>query len=139
MTDIVDRQTRSKMMSGIRGKNTKPEMHVRKWLHSKGFRYRLHHKTLPGKPDLILRKWGTVIFVHGCFFHHHEFCKLAYVPKTHTDWWMEKFQKNRERDNRNIEDLKTLGWNVLVIWECQIRDRSYKTILQDYFRKHSSE
>lgn len=135
MTDLVSPEKRSQIMSGIRSRNTQPEMIVRSWLHRHGFRYRLHRKDLPGKPDLVLPKWKTVILINGCFFHHHEGCSLAYVPKTRTEWWMEKFRKNKERDTRNIAELKSLGWQVLVIWECQVRDGKYKTLLQDHFQK----
>lgn len=135
MSDIVSPEKRSQMMSGIRSKNTKPEMIVRSWLHSHGYRFRLHRKDLPGRPDLVLPKWNTVILINGCFFHHHPGCRLAYIPKTRTEWWIEKFKVNEERDTRNIEELEALGWQVLVIWECQVRDGSFETLLQEHFRK----
>lgn len=134
MTDIVSPEKRSQMMSGIRSRNTKPEMIVRSWLHRHGYRFRLHRKDLPGRPDLVLPKWKTVILINGCFFHHHGGCRLAYIPKTRAEWWIEKLRGNQERDARNIAELGALGWQVLVIWECQVRDETYKTILQDYFR-----
>lgn len=122
--DIVDPDTRSKMMSAIRGKNTVPEMVVRRFLHARGYRYRLHRKDLPGKPDLVLTRLKVCIFVHGCFWHRHPGCALATSPKTRPEFWSEKFQKNVERDLANIEALKTAGWNVLIIWECQLKKDS---------------
>ncbi|OZY47731.1 very short patch repair endonuclease [Pseudomonas lundensis] len=119
--DIVDPDTRSKMMSAIRGKNTVPEMVVRRFLHARGYRYRLHRKDLPGTPDLVLTRLKVCIFVHGCFWHRHPGCALATSPKTRPEFWSEKFQKNVERDLANIEALKTAGWNVLIIWECQLK------------------
>ncbi len=133
MTDTVSLEKRSLMMRGIRSKDTKPEVLVRQWLHRKGLRFRLHRKDLPGKPDIVLPKWGLVILVHGCFFHHHQDCKLAYIPKSRTEWWMEKFRKNRERDLKTLAELEKLGWKVLVIWECQIRKGVYREILLEYF------
>jgi len=121
MADVHDKKTRSYNMSQIRGKDTKPEMLVRRFLHSKGFRYKLHDKTLPGKPDIVLPKYKTVIFVHGCFWHGHEDCKYFVVPKTRTEWWLEKIRKNRENDSFAMESLRNLGWNVLIVWECDIK------------------
>ena len=120
MVDVVDRQTRSRMMSGIRGTNTKPELMVRKSLHSRGFRYRLHTKGIPGKPDLVLPKYRTVIFVHGCFWHRHD-CTLFKWPKTRETFWRDKLTKNTERDKRNVAALLSDGWRVLVIWECALK------------------
>ncbi|WP_233526760.1 MULTISPECIES: very short patch repair endonuclease [unclassified Herbaspirillum] len=105
-------------MAGIRSKNTKPEMVVRKFLHSKGFRYRLHSAKLPGKPDLALSKYRTVIFVHGCFWHQHEGCARAYRPSTRKEIWELKFASNKARDKKVLDALKELGWNSIVIWEC---------------------
>ena len=118
--DIVDKNTRSKMMSSIRGKNTRPEISIRKLLHSRGFRFRIHQKTLPGKPDIVLKKYNTCVLIHGCFWHRHPGCALATTPKTHTDFWSDKFRRTIERDILNIRKLETLGWNVIVIWECEI-------------------
>lgn len=139
MTDIVSQEKRSQMMKGIRSRNTKPEIIVRSWLHKNGYRFRLHRKDLPGRPDLVLPKWETVILINGCFFHHHEGCRLAYIPKTRTEWWMEKFKVNAERDERNIRQLESLGWQVLVIWECQVRDGSYKSTILEHLLKISSK
>jgi len=121
MADVHDKETRSYNMSQIKGKNTKPEMLVRKFLFSKGFRYRLHVKNLPGKPDLILPKYKTVIFINGCFWHGHQGCRYFVIPQTRTDWWLEKINRTRLRDQDNIVHLKALGWNVIIIWECQLK------------------
>jgi DNA mismatch endonuclease (patch repair protein) len=122
MADVVDKITRSRMMSGIRGKNTKPELAIRRGLFQRGLRYRLHVSGLPGKPDLVFPKHRTVIFVHGCFWHGHD-CKLFKWPATNTDFWRKKIESNIERDKRSIELLQQLGWRVLVIWECVTRNR----------------
>lgn len=120
MADVVDKATRSRMMSGIRGKNTKPELLVRQYLHAKGLRYRLHANELPGKPDLVFPKYRTVVFVHGCFWHRHEGCKFAATPKTNSAFWIKKLSANRDRDLQHESQLQALGWKVLTIWECQI-------------------
>lgn len=117
--DIVDAKTRSRMMSSIRCKDTKPEMKLRKRLFALGFRYRLHAK-LPGRPDLLLRKYNAAIFVHGCFWHRHERCRFASTPKTRSEFWSNKFAKNVVRDYQNKHDLLELGWRVAVVWECEI-------------------
>jgi len=109
------------MMASVGGKNTKPERVVRRYLHRLGFRFGLHAKRLPGRPDVVLPKYRTVVFVHGCFWHHHPGCRYAIVPKTRREFWLEKFEKNAERDARNISDLKSEGWEVIVVWECQTR------------------
>ena len=121
MADIVDPETRSRMMSGIRGKNTRPELALRRALHARGFRYRLHDKRLPGKPDLVLPRFHAAIFVHGCFWHSHEGCKYATTPATRPELWQAKFRENAERDQRNFDALLALGWRVAVVWECEIR------------------
>ncbi|RNL68643.1 DNA mismatch endonuclease Vsr [Sinomicrobium pectinilyticum] len=129
MADVHDKKTRSYNMSRIQGKNTKPETIVRKHLFSKGFRYRLHVKDMPGKPDLVLPKYKTVIFVHGCFWHGHEGCRYFVIPKTRTEWWLNKINGNRERDKENIARLKDNGWQVLTVFECQLKkDRAQQTI-----------
>ena len=107
-------------MSRIRSKNTRPEIIVRKFLHSKGYRFRLHDKKLPGKPDIVLPKFKTVIFIHGCFWHGHEGCKYFVVPKTRTTWWLKKINGNKERDNVNASKLSILGWKVIAIFECEL-------------------
>lgn len=122
MTDVVDSATRSKMMSGIRGKDTKPEMIVRKALFSCGFRYRLHRRDLPGAPDIVMASRKIVIFVHGCFWHKHTNCKFAKFPSTRTEFWSTKLQGNATRDQLAISSLQSSGWRVLVVWECVTRD-----------------
>lgn len=122
MTDVVDSQTRSRMMSGIRGKNTRPELILRRGLHRLGFRYRLHGK-LPGKPDLVFARFQAVIFVHGCFWHLHD-CHLFKWPSTRREFWREKIEGNRARDERNCEHLIDAGWRILTIWECALKGRT---------------
>lgn len=107
------------MMSGIRGKDTKPELLVRHYLHRAGLRYRLHAKGLPGRPDLVLRKYRTVVQVHGCFWHRHPGCRYAYTPSSNLPFWRAKFFENTSRDRRNDRKLRALGWKVLTIWECE--------------------
>lgn len=120
MADIVDAATRSRMMSGIRAKDTKPEMVVRKLLHASGFRFRLHRKDLPGKPDIVLPKYQTAVFVNGCYWHGHERCHLYRPPKSRAEFWTTKIAGNRERDNRNTKALQKDGWNVIIVWECAV-------------------
>jgi len=120
--DTLSKKKRSWNMSQIKGKNTKPELKVRSFLHKQGFRFRLHRKDLPGCPDIVLSKYNTVIFVHGCFWHRHSDCKYAYKPKSKLDFWENKFKRTIERDRTNIEDLKKKGWNVLIVWECETKN-----------------
>ena len=120
--DTVDRSTRSRMMAGIRGKNTKPELLVRRALFAAGFRYRLHRRSLPGSPDIVLPSRRAVIFVHGCFWHQHEQCKFAKIPASRSEFWIEKLAKNIERDRKDIGRLQKDGWRVLTVWECATRD-----------------
>lgn len=121
MTDIVDKATRSRMMSGIHGKNTKPELLVRKYLHNRGLRFRLHVKKMPGTPDLIFPKYKTVVFVHGCFWHRHPGCKYTTNPSSREQFWTNKLSENVARDTYQIATLRELGWRVLIIWECELR------------------
>lgn len=123
--DIVSQKIRSRMMAGIRHKDTKPEMLVRKHLHSLGFRYRLHRRVGKTRPDLVLPRWKTSIFVHGCYWHRHEGCKLASEPKSNIAFWKNKFSQNVERDRRNVEELRSLGWSVGIIWECSVRNGKF--------------
>ena len=108
-------------MSQIRNKDTKPEMLVRKFLHSQGFRYRLHVKDLPGKPDIVLPKYKTVIFINGCFWHGHEGCKYFVAPKTRTEWWLSKINQNKNNDIDNNNKLINLGWKIITVFECQLK------------------
>jgi len=119
MADIHNRQTRSYNMSQVKGRDTKPEILVRKLLFASGFRFRLHERKLPGKPDIVLPKYRTVIFVHGCFWHQHKGCKKASIPKSNTEFWGKKLFDNTERDKKVIIELQDLGYNVFVIYECQ--------------------
>ena len=120
MTDIVDKATRSRMMAGIRSKNTKPELLVRSWLHRQGLRFRLHGAGLPGRPDLVFRKYRSVVFVHGCFWHRHPGCRYATTPSSNAAFWQRKLRENVARDKKRTSQLRSLGWRVLTIWECQI-------------------
>lgn len=122
MVDVVDKATRSRMMAGIQGKNTKPELSVRKYLHSKDLRFRLHVKKLPGKPDLVFQKYKAVVFVHGCFWHRHAGCKYATTPSSREDFWANKLSENVARDSYQIAALVGLGWRVFVVWECELRE-----------------
>lgn len=147
MADIHSKEVRSYNMSRIKGKDTKPEMLVRKFLFSRGFRYRLNVKDFPGKPDLMLKKYKTVIFINGCFWHGHSNCKYFILPKTRTEWWKNKIEQTRKRDYLNKKKLAEMGWNVLSIWECQLKsDRKDETLqgvvhllsktLLDQYKKH---
>lgn len=131
MADIVDAKTRSRMMAGIRGKNTTPEVRLRKALHGAGFRFRLHSAKLPGRPDIVLPRYRTAIFVHGCFWHRHDGCRNASVPKTNAAFWAEKFARNVERDVMNGAGLKEAGWRVAIIWECAIRKRGEADVVAE--------
>ena len=128
MADIVDKQTRSRMMAKIKGKDTQPEMKVRRFLHACGFRYRLHVSSLPGKPDICLPKYGVVILVQGCFWHRHKGCRLSYMPASNKDKWQEKFRGNVQRDRKNIRALTNECWRVIVIWECELRKSDPKLL-----------
>ena len=119
MTDRISRAHRSWNMSRIKSRDTAPEKMVRSSLHRAGFRFRLHPKGLPGKPDIVLPKYRTAIFVHGCFWHRHQGCRFAYTPKTRKRFWLNKLLANRARDRRKTLELQTLGWNVVTIWECE--------------------
>lgn len=132
MTDRVDPATRSATMSRIRGKNTQPEMIVRRTAHAMGLRFRLHRRDLPGKPDIVLSKHRLIIFVHGCFWHRHAGCSNCTTPKTRMEFWMKKFTDNVERDRRVQVELRRLGWRVAVIWECETKDiRSLRNRLRE--------
>lgn len=124
MADVHSPSVRSYNMSRIKGRNTKPEMLVRKYLFSKGFRYRLHVKSLPGKPDIVLPKFKTVIFIHGCFWHGHQGCRYFVIPKTRTEWWIDKINGNIKNDKINREKLAIEGWRMIVLWECMLKPKT---------------
>ena len=126
MADIFTREKRSWNMSRIKGKDTKPELLLRKLLHRRGFRFRLHDKKLPGKPDIVLPRYRTVIFVNGCFWHRHPGCRYAYTPKSRQEFWSSKFEATVKRDKEKEERLKTEGWNVIVVWECELKKNADK-------------
>ena len=121
MVDIVDKATRSRMMAGIKGRNTKPELVLRKALHARGFRYRLHAKNVAGRPDLVLPRYRAVVFVHGCFWHRHEGCRYAATPATRPEFWQAKFSANVARDIAVRDSLLESGWRVATVWECALR------------------
>ena len=137
--DTMTPEQRHRCMAAIKAKNTKPELIVRRYLHARGFRFRLNHKRLPGHPDLVLKKYRTCIFVNGCFWHLHEGCKYFVWPKNNADFWKNKIQGNVERDKRNYETLIAAGWKVVVVWECQLKkDRFDETMSELEHRIKSS-
>lgn len=129
MADVHDKKTRSYNMSRIKGKDTKPEMIVRRFLFSHGFRYKLHDKKLLGKPDIVFSKLRSLIFIHGCYWHGHENCKYFVPPKTRTEWWLDKIGKNKARDEENLKQLISKGWNVITIFECELKPSVKETTL----------
>ena len=136
IVDSLSQEKRSWNMSRIKNRDTKPELIVRSLLHRKGYRFRLHRKDLPGRPDIVLPRFNTIIFVNGCFWHRHEDCRYAYNPKTRVDFWQEKFRQNVERDQKVHNQLLKLGWKVHVVWECETRKpelliRKLKQILKE--------
>ncbi len=128
MIDVVDKITRSRMMAGIRGKDTKPELGLRRALHRLGLRYRLHVAELPGRPDILLPKHRAAIQVHGCFWHRHEHCAFCTGPASNIRFWKSKFGGTVKRDKRNLEALRKLGWKVAIVWECSIKDQGADAI-----------
>ena len=130
MADNHSKESRSRNMAQIKGKNTLPEIMVRKFLFGKGFRYRINDKSLPGKPDIVLPKYRTVIFVNGCFWHGHADCKYADLPKTRTEWWKTKIDKNKERDNKVHLELKKSRWNIITVWTCQLKPQNRTNTLE---------
>lgn len=132
--DRLDPQARSLLMSKVRGKDTKPEMAVRSYLHRRGLRYRLHDRSLPGKPDLVFKSRRVVVFVHGCFWHGHPGCSKARIPKTREEFWRSKIETNAARDRRSIRRLRALGWRVLVVWQCRISDRKLQRLYEQIVR-----
>ena len=131
MADVHSKAIRSYNMSKIRGKDTKPELIIRRFLHSRGFRYRLHRKDLPGKPDIVLPKYKTIIFVQGCFWHGHDGCKYYVVPKTRTDWWLNKINGNIRKDRASRQMLTISGWKVIEVWECELKKMKINSTLEN--------
>lgn len=131
MVDVVDSVTRSRMMANIKGKDTRPEIALRKALHALGLRFRLHGKRLPGTPDIVLPKWRAAIFVHGCFWHRHEGCRYASSPSTRREFWNEKFAANVARDRRNQDRLISAGWRVRVVWECELKSKGSNEVASE--------
>lgn len=144
MTDIVTPEVRSRMMAGIRGKDTRPELIIRKALFRQGFRYRLHDKKLAGKPDLVLQRYRALIFVNGCFWHGHS-CQLFKLPSTRTEFWQAKIDRNRQNDNRAVNALLASDWRVAVIWECALKGRgrwelaALIDVISDWIRSHEPQ
>ena len=134
--DIVNSKRRSEMMSRIKGRDTAPEIAVRRIAHRSGFRFRLHRKDLPGRPDLVFPRFRAVVFVHGCFWHRHDGCRFAYTPKTRVGFWAGKFSQNVARDRHDEEALRSIGWRILVIWECETRNEAtVEELLLDFLRQ----
>lgn len=137
MADVHTKKQRSYNMSRIKSRDTKPEMLVRKFLHAKGFRYKLHDKKLPGKPDIVLPKYKTVIFVHGCFWHGHTNCKYFKIPQTRTEWWTDKINTNIANDTKAIKAIKKDGWKLITIWECALKPAKVEKTLSTLLKKLS--
>lgn len=136
MADNISKKERSRVMSLVKQKDTKPEVQVRSFLHRSGLRFRLHDKKLPGKPDLVFPKYKSVLFVHGCFWHGHTDtgCRLSRIPKSNIPFWEKKIEENRKRDVRNTNLLREMSWNVLTIWECQLKSREALELLAQQIR-----
>jgi len=134
MADKITREIRSRNMSQIQSKNTKPELIVRKYLFARGLRYRLHLRDLPGSPDLVFPKYKKAVFVNGCFWHRHN-CRYATTPKTNTEFWLKKFAKNVERDDKNYTMLKDMGWDIIIVWECMLKKDSREDTLEQLFHQ----
>jgi DNA mismatch endonuclease (patch repair protein) len=135
MADVHTKEQRSYNMSRIKSKDTKPEMLVRKFLHANGFRFRLHDKKLPGKPDIVLPKYKTVIFVHGCFWHGHKGCRYFIVPKTKAEWWLQKIAGNIANDKKQTNALRKLNWKTISVWECQLKAHNRGNTLKSLITK----
>lgn len=135
MADVHEPEVRSYNMSQIKGKDTKPEIMVRRFLHTNGFRYRLHDSKLPGKPDIVLNKYNTIVFIHGCFWHGHKECKYFVIPKTRTQWWLDKINGNKKKDRENITELQKFGWDVITIWECELKPEKREQTLKKLVKK----
>ncbi|MGJ0511177.1 very short patch repair endonuclease [Methylocystis sp.] len=124
MADFVTPEKRSKIMRGVKGANTRPELRVRSLLHAEGYRFSLHRRDLPGRPDICLPKYRSVVLVHGCFWHHHDACGQGRIPTSNRDFWNDKISRTRDRDVRNARALRQLGWNVITVWECELADET---------------
>lgn len=136
VADVHTIEQRRYNMQQIKSANTKPELLVRKFLHANGFRYSLHKKSLPGKPDIVLTKYKTVIFIHGCFWHGHANCKYFTIPKTRTEWWTDKINANKINDTKAVKALKKEGWKVITVWECKLKPGKIEKTLQQLLLKH---
>jgi DNA mismatch endonuclease, patch repair protein len=135
MADVHSKAQRSYNMSRIRSMHTKPEILVRKFLHANGFRFRLHDKKLPGRPDIVLPRHKTLVFIHGCFWHGHESCKYYVVPKTRTGWWLQKINTNKLNDVKALKALKKAGWKIITVWECDLKPVKLEKTLQSLLKK----
>ena len=135
MGDVYSKVVRSYVMSRVKSKNTKPELLVRLYLFSKGLRYRLHKKDLPGKPDIVLAKYKTVIFINGCFWHGHENCQFFKIPQTNTNFWKDKIARNVDRESRNVKSLQERGWKVIIVWGCELKPKYLKNTLGSVLQK----
>ncbi|SIS64355.1 very short patch repair endonuclease [Chryseobacterium gambrini] len=139
MADIYSSKKRSDIMSRISGKDTRPEVLVRKYLFSKGYRFRKNDKRFPGRPDIVLPKYKTIIFINGCFWHGHNDCKKSKLPETRKEFWEDKINKNIQRDKTNIEELENQGWNVIVIWECKLKSKVFEETLVCIMEKMNNQ
>ena len=135
MADVLSKEQRKRCMSHVRGKDTKPEVMVRKFLFAQGFRYRLYRKDLPGKPDIVLTKYKTIIFINGCFWHGHSGCSYATIPEANHDFWLTKITGNIDRDKSNYSKLSKLGWKVIVIWQCELKPKFREQTLNNLLTK----
>ena len=139
MVDKFSKETRSHVMSRIRGKDTKPEILVRSYLFSRGLRFRKNDRRYPGSPDIVLPKYNTIVFVHGCFWHFHDGCKYAKMPKSNVDYWKKKLCRNKERDERNQKELEAMGWNVIIVWECELKKDKREQTLEELYVQITSQ
>ena len=139
MVDNVSKEVRSYNMSRIKSKDTKPEILVRSYLFSRGLRFRKNDKRYPGSPDIVLPKYNTMVFVHGCFWHLHEWCKYARIPKSNVEYWKKKLYRNKERDEHNQKELKEMGWKVITVWECELKKDKVEQTLEDLYAQITSE
>ena len=139
MVDTFSKETRSYVMSRIKCKDTKPEIIVRSYLFSRGLRFRKNDKRYPGSPDIVFPKYKTIVFVHGCFWHLHEGCKYARIPKSNVDYWEKKLYRNRERDKHNQKELEKMGWNVITVWECELKKNKVEQTLEELYAQITSK